>query len=228
MDALDDVVALAEFSQHVLRVLGKRPLRRTEWTSKTERFQLAHPADLDPVEIFLALARLRPQIDHAAMRRRVAGERPIQPGPALRPDLGLQRMPDFSVGSGAKLQGQQLLRPRPHSFPNIVARDDEILVVVGPAADNDMDVRVLRIPMIDGDPVEAGAKVAFGVGHEVAGESLDIGEFAGVFGRDNEPEMMPVLRRTAQRKPYDRRRRSRRRTSGPDRHPWSRRRGGDR
>ena len=161
--------------------------------SKTERFQLAHPADLDPVEIFLALARLRPQIDHAAMRRRIAGEHPIQPGPALRPDLGLQRMPDFPVGSGAKLQSQQLLRPRPHSFPDIVARDDEILVIVGPAPDNDMDVGMLGIPVIDGDPVEAGAQVAFGVGHEVAGESFDIREFAGVFGRDNEPEMMPVL-----------------------------------
>jgi hypothetical protein len=43
----------------------------------------------------LLLARLQPKINRAAMRRRVADERPIQPRPALGPDLGLQRMPDF-------------------------------------------------------------------------------------------------------------------------------------
>ena len=57
-----------------------------------------------------------------------------------------------------------------------------------------MDVRVLRIPVIDSRPVEARAKVAFGVGHQVAGESLDIREFNGVIRRNNEPKMMPVLR----------------------------------
>jgi hypothetical protein len=45
-------------------------------------------------------------------------------------------LPFQKRSQGAKLQGQQLLRPRPHSFPNIVARNDEILVVVGPAPDN--------------------------------------------------------------------------------------------
>jgi hypothetical protein len=144
------------------------------------------------VEIFLLLARLRPKIDHATMRRRVAGERPIQPGPAFRPDLGLQRMPDFSVGSGAELQSQQVLRPRPHSFTNIVPRDDQILAIAGPAPDNDMDVGMLCIPVIDGDPVETGSQIALGIGDEVARKSLDIRKFASVFGRDNELEMVPV------------------------------------
>ena len=57
-----------------------------------------------------------------------------------------------------------------------------------------MDVRVLGIPVIDSRPVEARAKVAFGVGHQVARESLDIREFNGVIRRNNEPKMMPVLR----------------------------------
>jgi len=56
-----------------------------------------------------------------------------------------------------------------------------------------MDVGMLGVPMIDGDPVEAGAQVAFGVDHQVACERLHVGEFFGIFGRDNEPEMMPVL-----------------------------------
>ena len=57
-----------------------------------------------------------------------------------------------------------------------------------------MDVRVLGIPVIDSRPVEARAKVAFGVGHQVSRESLNIREFNGVIRRNNEPEMMPVLR----------------------------------
>ena len=193
INAFDDVVALAELSQHVLRVFGERPLGRTEWMSMTECLQLAHSADLDPVEIFLALARLRPKIHHAAIRRRVVGKRPIQPGPTLRPNLGLQRMPNLEVRPGSEFQGQERFRPRPDSLANIVTRDDQILAIAGPATDNDMDVGVLGIPVIDGDPVEAGAQIAFGVAHKITGESLEIGKFGRVFGCDNEPEMMTVL-----------------------------------
>ncbi len=45
-----------------------------------------------------------------------------------------------------------------------------------------MDVGMLGIPMIDGSPVEAGAQITLGVGHEVACEGFDIGEFRRVFG----------------------------------------------
>jgi hypothetical protein len=52
---------------------------------------------------------------------------------------------------------------------------------------------MLGIPMIDGDPVEAGAQIASGVSHEVAREGLYIRKFRRVFGCDNEPEMMSVV-----------------------------------
>ena len=92
MNALDNVVALAEPSQRVLCILGQRPLGGPKSISETQRFELAYPADLDGAEFFLLLAKLRSKIDHAAKRRRVAGERPIQPATSLRPDLGLQRI----------------------------------------------------------------------------------------------------------------------------------------
>ncbi len=59
MDALDDVVALAELSQRVLCILGQRPLGGAKSISKTQRFELAHPADLDGLEFSLQLATLR-------------------------------------------------------------------------------------------------------------------------------------------------------------------------
>jgi hypothetical protein len=98
-----------------------------------------------------------------------------------------------AVGSEAKFQGQELLCLSSHSLANIVARDNQILVIAGPATDNDMDVGMLCIPVIDGDPVEAGAQIAFGFGHEVAREGFDIGKFSGILGRNDEAEMMPVL-----------------------------------
>jgi hypothetical protein len=73
-------------------------------------------------------------------------------------------MLNLPVGSRPKLQRQELLRPR----------------------------RMLGVPMIDGNPVEAGAKVAFGVGQEVARESLHVGKWGRIIRRENEPEMMPV------------------------------------
>ena len=58
---------------------------------------------------------------------------------------------------------------------------------------DDGDVGMLGVPVINGDPVEAGAQVAFGVDHQVACEGFDVGKLAGVFGCNDEPEMMPVL-----------------------------------
>jgi hypothetical protein len=115
-------------------------------------------------------------------------------GPALRPDLNLQRMPDLAVASRPEFQGQELLHPRPHPLPDIVARSDGILFIDSAPSGDDMNVGMLGVPVIDGDPVEAGAQFAFGVNHEIGREGFDVGEFVGIFGRDNEPEMMPVLR----------------------------------
>ncbi len=51
MDALDDVVALAELSEHLLRVVGKQPSARPIWTREAERFELTRAADLDGKEL---------------------------------------------------------------------------------------------------------------------------------------------------------------------------------
>jgi hypothetical protein len=102
-------------------------------------------------------------------------------------------MPNLAVRSWPKFQRQKLLRPCPHSLANIIARDDQVLADAGPAPDDDMDVGMLGVPMIDGDPFEARAEIAFGIGHEVACGGFDIGEFSRI-RRDNEPEMVAILR----------------------------------
>src|SRR5258705_7333393 len=56
-----------------------------------------------------------------------------------------------------------------------------------------MDVRVLCVPMVDGDPIEPAAEVARGLIHELAGEGPQVLQLSGIIGRDDEPEMMPVV-----------------------------------
>ena len=65
--------------------------------------------------------------------------------------------------------------------------------VVGAAAHDDVDVRVVGVPVIDADPVEFRAEVLLHLSHEVARERLQVGHLRGVLGRDDEPEMMPVV-----------------------------------
>ena len=56
-----------------------------------------------------------------------------------------------------------------------------------------MDEGVFGIPLIDGDSFQTCPEIKFGVGLQIAGGSLDIGEFGRVFARDDQPEMMPVV-----------------------------------
>ena len=54
-------------------------------------------------------------------------------------------------------------------------------------------MRIVGVPVIDRDPVELGAEIAFGVGHQLAGEGAKVGHLGRVLGRHGEPEMMPVV-----------------------------------
>ena len=63
---------------------------------------------------------------------------------------------------------------------------------VGATADENVDVRVLGVPVIDRDPVELRAEIALGLGHQFAGERLQIGKLGRVVGRDDEAEVVAV------------------------------------
>ena len=76
---------------------------------------------------------------------------------------------------------------------DVVARDDEVLAVVGDAAHDDVDVGMLGVPVIDGDPIELGAEVLLHLADQLAGEALEVGHLGGVLGRDDEAEMMAVI-----------------------------------
>ena len=123
----------------------------------------------------------------------IADKLPVDPRPALGVDLIVEVAADINVGANPELLGDEILRPRPHALADVVPRDDEVLPVVGAAAQDDVDVRVVGIPVIDADPIEFGSEVLFDLAHEVARIPLQVGHVGRVFGRDDEPEMMPVV-----------------------------------
>ena len=93
----------------------------------------------------------------------------------------------------AQLQSYALRGPCPKAPADVIPADDQILIVVGAAPDQHMDMGMVGVPMIDGDPVELCAEIAFGILHQFAGEGAQIAHVLGVLRRDNEPEMMPVV-----------------------------------
>src|SRR3546814_2235740 len=56
----------------------------------------------------------------------------------------------------------------------------------------DVDVRIVGIPMVDRDPIEASSEIARHVLHQVAGKTAQIVHRTSVFGTDDEAEMVPV------------------------------------
>jgi hypothetical protein len=68
---------------------------------------------------------------------------------------------------------------------------------IGASARHDMDMQIVSVPVIDRDPLQAGAEVAFHLPHQVAGEAAQVCHLGRVFRGDRRPKMMPVRGTTA-------------------------------
>ena len=90
-------------------------------------------------------------------------KRAVEAGPALRLHLALQRRADLLLAARAELQGHALGGAISKSPADVLAADDQVLAVVGAAADQDVDMRIVGVPVIDRDPVELGAEVLLDV-----------------------------------------------------------------
>ena len=79
-----------------------------------------------------------------------------------------------------------------HAVGDVVAGDDEVLAEVVLAAQHDMGVRILRVEMIGGDPIELGSEILFHLRHQVAHERLQVFQLGRVLRRHDEPELVAV------------------------------------
>jgi hypothetical protein len=114
---------------------------------------------------------------------------------AARPSINRRGLHDELKGTAyAVINGVDgRTRTGAKALADVVTAYDQVLAVVGAAADEHMDVGVVGVPMTHCDPVELGAEVMLRVLHELAREGPKVGKLARVLRRDREPEMMPVL-----------------------------------
>ena len=159
---LDDVAAHAEIAQ----AFARPPSPIIHWPGpigcgEAERSSFCSAADHQRGAI---PDRLRPDSPGAGRRRRSRRRRR-----GWRASSRVQRSASTSRSSAERiscsaarteLEGDELLGARAQAAADVVAGDDEILAVVVAAAHQEMDMRIVGVPMIDGDPVELGAEIA--------------------------------------------------------------------
>ncbi len=190
---LVDVAARAEIAQRSLRARLDEPFVDAGIAGQPHLFEMAQAGDQQPADFGIVRPlRLGPQVDIAQLVG-LACDLPIEPRPAFGIDLTREAGADLVLGLGAEFGIDQLLGASAQAVADIIARDDEIGAGLVDAAHEQMDMRVVGVPVIDGDPVEAGAEVGFHLLGEIPREGAQVFHIGGVFRRDDEAEMVPVV-----------------------------------
>ena len=166
---LDDVAAQAKVAQSALGVFRQHPLRRANWDSETKPLQFLQTADFESLDVWIRLPSAGAQVDDPGLIS-AGGDGAVEPGPTIGVDLSGEIFVDALLRLRPQLQTDQALRSCAHPVRNIVARDHEIGAIVRLAAKKDVDVRIVRIPMVNANPVEFGPEIAFGLAEKVASE----------------------------------------------------------
>jgi len=122
----------------------------------------------------------------------------VDAGQSFLFDFGAELIGNLAIGPGPEIETDQFDRTLTKPVADIVASDDEILPLIVFASDDDMAVGMTRIVMVDRNPVEAGAEIAFHRLDKPAGERLQILIASAVFRGDDEPELMAVTRASIQ------------------------------
>jgi hypothetical protein len=117
----------------------------------------------------------------------------IKPRPSFCRDFSLQRVANLMLRLRAEFDRDQFLGARAQTSADVVAGDYEVGALFVDAADEEMDMGVIRVPVIDGYPIEPRAEIGLHLFGKVAGESPEVGHVASIFGRDDDPKMMAVV-----------------------------------
>ena len=123
-------------------------------SGQTEPFELGGAADHQTAKFGIFAGAAGAKIgDPAALVGDVA-ERSVETGPAFGLDLLLQSGADFLLAARPQFQCDPLCGAAAKTFADVVAADDQVLPVVGAAADEHVDMGIVGVPMIDRDPIE--------------------------------------------------------------------------
>ncbi|STU93263.1 Uncharacterised protein [Klebsiella pneumoniae] len=98
---------------------------------------------------------------HPAILAGLALQRAVEARPPLLLHLALQGLLDLQLGAWPQPFGCQLGGAMAEAIGDVVARDDEVFAGVVAPAHDDVRVRVVGVPVVDGHPIKAGAQVGF-------------------------------------------------------------------
>src|SRR6185437_5877792 len=127
-----------------------------DWFGEAQAFELGGAAKQQAAQLRVLGIGTGPEIGDAAALVRDVAQRAIEAGPTLRLDLPLQRALNLLFGARTQLEGDPLRGSVADAAADVVAANDQVLAVVGAAANQKMDMGIVRVPVIDGDPVEPG------------------------------------------------------------------------
>ena len=85
------------------------------------------------------------------------------------------------------------LSPRAETVRHVVFGDDQVIATIILTPDDDVGVRMSGVAVVYSNPIELGANVNFGLGHEIADERLEVSNFGTIFWRDNQPKLVTVI-----------------------------------
>lgn len=179
---LDDVAALAEIAQGPFRARLDEPFVDAGIGGEPHLFEMAQAGDEQPTDLGIVRPlRLGPQVDIAKLVG-LARDLPVEARPAFGIDLTGKAGADFMFGLWAEFGIDQILGASAQAVADIVARDDEIGAGLVDAANEQVDMRIVGIPVIDCHPIKACPEIGFHLPGEIAGEGAQVFHVAGVLG----------------------------------------------
>jgi hypothetical protein len=117
----------------------------------------------------------------------------VETGPALGINLAFKTRVNLMFATWPELEGDAVSRPVREAAADVFAADDEVLTIIRATTKENIDVGIVRIPVIDRDPVEPGAEIGLDVAHQLARERPQVTERGSVFWRDDELEMVAII-----------------------------------
>jgi hypothetical protein len=156
-------------------------------------FELGGAAEQQAAELRILGVRSGPQVGDAAAVVGDVAQSAIKARPALRLRLTLEGGADLLLAAEAELQRDAFGGAITKAAADVFTADDQVLAAVSAAAEEDMDVRAICVPVIDRHPVELGVEIFLDVAHQFAGECLQVADLGRILRRDDEPEVVPIV-----------------------------------
>ena len=113
----------------------------------------------------------------------------IEGGEPLLGDLTGVRSPDLELVARPKLLRRNLLRPPAHAAGDVASIEPQLVAVAVDAADDDVRMRMARVVVVDGRPLDLAPQVPLDLGHEPPHVGREV-QLARILGRHDEPKLV--------------------------------------